>query len=439
MELKHIKKPDGLTDDQGKFLKTLDDAFESILQKTKTGKEEFDKKFATVQEQLKQMSESQNYEIMQKQLNEIFKQIESKGKRLNGNDSKAEQKALTKKWIRAFIDRDKDQIKSVESELKGFEPFMQTGTDETQSNYLEQGSYLIPELLANEINRFVEEYGVARREMRYLPFSGAGNERRIPRLSQTVVVSWVDEAGRKPKTTPYVGQVVQSLKKLAAIAPFTDEILKDSAIDLISLTGTLFGEEIAKEEDRVFLTGSTLASDPFDGVLNASDVKVQSLAATKLVSDLDADILNNAIYKIKTSARPGAKWFLNPEVLGVLQRLKDEQGQYIVQQPTGDLPLRMWNYPIVLSDVLPGLTNSGSEWDAETPFMFFSNLSRTCVYGDKGGMQMKMLDQATLTDSEDNTINLAENDMTAMRVVKRVGYVPVLPEGICVIKTGSAT
>lgn len=459
MDFKHLKLEEGVKfeDDQAQFLKTLDDAFDAVLEKNTKDKKETEQKYAALQEQLKKMAESQNFEKMQAQLNVMFEKLDvvNNGRPATPEAKSKQERILNNKWVRAFVKKDVDQMKKIAMELKEpsgsvgttFDPFMHTGTQTDHENYLEQGSYLIPELFQQEVNRFVYESGVARREMRYLPFGGPGNERRIPRATQTVVVSWVDEAGKKPKTKPYIGQVIQTLKKLAAIVPFTDELLEDSAIDLMSYTAQLIGEEIGREEDRVFLSGSIIAGDPFDGVLNATGVVTVPMAAATQPGDLDADLLNQAIYAIPTPARPGAKWYMNPEVFGALQRIRTDQvaagdnaGHYLIQQPTGDQPARMWNYPIVLTDELPGLTDAGGDpWDASTPFMFFANLQKTCVYGDKGGLALKMLDQASLTDDTGNVYNLAEHDMTAIRAVKRVGYVPVLPEGIAVITTGAAT
>ena len=455
MDFKHLKLQEGVTfeEDQVQFLKTLDDAFDAVLEKNTKDKKETEQKYTAVQEQLKKMAESQNFDIMQKQLNTIFEKLDvtNNGRPTTPEAKSKQEKHLNNKWVRAFVKKDVKQMNEIALQLKDvgttFDPFMHTGTQTEHENYLEQGSYLIPELFQQEINRFVYESGVARREMRYLPFGGPGNERRIPKATQTVVISWVGEAGKKPKTKPYVGQVLQKLEKLAAIVPFTDELLEDSAIDLMGYSAQLIGEEIGREEDRVFLAGSIIAGDPFDGVLNATGVVTVPLAAATQPADLDADLLNQAIYRIPTPARPGAKWYMNPEVFGVLQRIRtdavaagDNAGPYLIQQPTGDQPAKMWNYPIVLTDELPGLTDdAGDPWDVSTPFMFFANLQKTCVYGDKGGLALKMLDQASLTDDLGNVYNLAEHDMTAIRAVKRVGYVPVLPEGIAVITTGPAT
>ena len=65
------------------------------------------------------------------------------------------------------------------------------------------GGYLVPDELRNEILRIAEtQYGLARREMRYLPFTGPGNSRRIPALATSVSVTWTDEAAPKQSTAP---------------------------------------------------------------------------------------------------------------------------------------------------------------------------------------------------------------------------------------------
>ena len=441
-EFKHLKidKSVEFNEDQEKFLQTLDGAFGNILDQNVKNKEEHEEKFQALQTQLQKMKEDQNYESLQKQLNHIFENLDKVNKPIMDKDAVSKkERELNAKWVRAMLRKDENRMNEIMTELKDFDPFSHTGTDTTQANYLEQGSYTIPELFQNEVFRYVEQYGVARRDMRYLPMSGAGNERRLMKKSSAVVISWVDEAGRKPITQGRIAKVTQSLKKLAAVAVFTDEVLEDSAVDLINYTAQLFAEEISKEEDRVFLAGSTLASDPFDGILNASDVTTYALPATKKVADITADDLNKAIYELRSEQRSGASWYMSSALFGAIQRLKDENNNYIIQQPTGGAPATIWGYPVVISDILPGLTNDGADWDAETPFMFFANLSQTSVYGDKGGIAIKMLMEATLTDADGDTINLAQNDMTAMRVVKRVGYVNVLPEGILVMTTGSAT
>ena len=126
---------------------------------------------------------------------------------------------------------------------------------------------------------------------------------------------------------------------------------------------------------------------------------------------------------------------MHRQTLSVLRNLRSDSiapgdglGVYLVQHPTvAGSPWTIWGYPIELTDALPSFASAG----AGAPFMFFANLNKTCVYGEKQGIRIKMLTEGTLEGSPN--LNLAERDMVAMRASKRVGYVPVLPSGIAVI------
>lgn len=329
-------------------------------------------------------------------------------------------------WFTALMNKDASSLKTMEKD------YLNTGDNE-------KGGYLVPPALVAEVNRFTEEYGVARRDMRYLPFSGAGNERKIPKSLNSVSTYWVGEGGKKPSTVPGFALVTQTLKKIAAICPMTEEMLEDPAIDIIKLLGELFGEAVAYEEDRVFLAGLTSDGDPFNGVINASGV-IPVVIGSDNPSDEDfgellADAMNRAMYAVPTQVRKKGKFYMNSAFMGILQRVKDSEGRYLIQQPVGDSNVStIWTRPIELTDVLPADDVSGDE----APVMFYTDLAKTCVYGDKGGLRVKYLTEATVSSAGESPseINLAEEDMVAVRIVKRTGYVPVLPEGIAVLVLG---
>lgn len=330
-----------------------------------------------------------------------------------------------KQWLNALLRKDYSTLRNIQKDY--------LRTDNTV-----QGGFLVPPLLLAEINRWTSEYGVARRDMRYLPFSGPGNSRFIPALANSVSVFWVDEAGAKPSTKPTFNLIEQTLEKIAAITPMTEEILEDSAINIIQLLGQLFGEAIAQEEDRVFLNGTSPA-DPFDGIIRAAGVVNNDLAAAQTPAanaDAVVEAMNEIIYTIPTSARIGAKFYMHSTIFSTIQRVRDAvSGQYLIQSPTEGKPGMIWNYPYELVDILPDSTVAAGQ----NPFLFFGNLNRTCVYGDKAGIKVKLLEEGTVRSAETtpSDLNLATQDMVAFRIVKRVGYVPVLPNGVAVLRTGT--
>ena len=303
----------------------------------------------------------------------------------------------------------------------------------TATNDTPKGGYLIPpaEFVA-DVLRIAEDFGVARRDMMYLPFSGPANSRQIPALGTSVAVTWTGEKVKKSGTQPLLNLITQTLKKLAAIVPFTEELLEDSAVDLYSLLVDLFAEAIGVEEDAQFFAGDGTV---WTGVLNNGSVQVVDMAVGEGFGDITADYLLDMPSKLKKSIRKGGKYYIETTVMDVVRKLKAD-GAYIYQQPAGEIPGKIWGYEVEEVDSLPAL----SETAAATPFVIFANLKRCAIFGDKQQMKVKLLDQATITDTDGQTaINLAEQDVLALRVVERVGYVLALPAGVCVLKSGASS
>jgi len=329
--------------------------------------------------------------------------------------TEAEKDKKTRDFMKALLNRDYSRAKALTTSTSGESP------DDAKAGIS------IPSELLKEVYRFIPEYGVARRNMRYLPFGGPGNERDITALAAAVNVYWTNEGAKKSSSQPKFSPVVQTLKKLAAICPLTEEILEDSAIPLTSLLGELFAEAIGIEEDAQFLAGT---GSPWTGILNLGTVNVthQKKAGT---ANVTADDVLNMKKGMPAAARRNGTYIFNPDTEILLQQLKDNQGRYILQQPTDNAPGKIWGRPYELSDALP----TPDEVQDGDPWIIFGDLKKSCILGDKQQIRVKILEEATITDTDSLTpINLAEQDMIAMRVVERVGYVCVLPEGISVLK-----
>jgi len=335
--------------------------------------------------------------------------------------AKSTDQEVVRKWLGCLLHRDHAGMKLLQKD------YLQI-TDDSQ------GGYLVPTALLAEVNRFTEENGIARSDMRYLPFSGPGNTRQIPALASSVSVYWLGEGAAKTSTKPTFSLVDQTLSKLAAITPMTEELLEDSAIDIIKLLGELFGEAVAAEEDRVFLAGDTGAGDPYMGVINAVGIAPILMTAADAAADIDADDLNNLIYGVPRAIRDKGTFYMHSSIFQLIQQLRSvATGEYIVQSPVGTRPGTIWGRPYKLVDVLPDSTAAAGG----VPFMFYTDLNKTCVYGDKAGLKVRLLDQGIVSSAETSPsdLNLSTQDMIALRIVKRVGYVPVLPAGIAVLTT----
>jgi len=331
---------------------------------------------------------------------------------------KVENQDNTRAFFKALLAGDKGKAKALTTSDSGSEP------DDAQAGLL------IPTELRNEVLRIAEtQYGLARRDMFYLPFSGPGNSRTIPTLGTSVSVVWTGEGAKKGVTQPKFSLVQQTLKKLTAIVPMTEEILEDSMINLNTLLGQLFAEAIAKEEDIQFFAGT---GAPWTGILNNGTVNHVDQASGDAYQ-LTADDLLDMIDATPTGALNGAKFYMNRQVLSIVRKIKTIDGAYVFAQPTGTLPGSIWNYPYETSDAFPTPAETGTG-DA---YILFGNLKQGAIFGDKQQIRIKLLDQATISDVDDSSINLAEQDMVALRIVERVGYVVALPQALTILKASA--
>jgi len=142
---------------------------------------------------------------------------------------KDENHNITKQWLTAVVSRDVSSLKA-----------MSTGVDAS-------GGYTVPTIISNEIIRkATTDFGVARRLFTVRNFSGPGNEVQLFTEGDEAVAFWTDEGAKKSSTSITLGIITLGLKKLAAIVPFTDELLEDSSLNLTELISTSVARAISK-------------------------------------------------------------------------------------------------------------------------------------------------------------------------------------------------
>jgi HK97 family phage major capsid protein len=301
--------------------------------------------------------------------------------------------------------------------------------------------YLVPpaEFIA-EVYRIAEtEYGVARREMRYIPKSGAGDTITVPALGTSVSSFWTGQGVAKTSTEPSFNLPTITLKKLAAIVPWTDEFEEDMGVNAVQLLATLFAESLAKMEDEAFFKGDgTSGFGGFTGILNNTSVNEVALTSAS-IEDITAEKLLDMQDETPAGALQGAKYYMHRSVLSIVRKLRennDGTGAFIYQAPGAGQPATLWNQPVEIVEAMPSVSDD----DSETPFVIFGNLKNTCIISDKGNIALKVFDSGVVRNVGNNAdLNLITQDMKALRVVRRVGFTVALPAGITVLKTGASS
>lgn len=274
------------------------------------------------------------------------------------------------------------------------------------------GGYLVPTIIASEIQRIALDASVV-----------YGRARRIPMTSQTLQipneatgcsVNFVAEAGTMTQGEPVFGANTLTAKKIVGRATVSMELVDDSQVDLFPYIQTIFAEKI----------GRTLDSEALEGTTNFSGVK--ALTATLTTGNVTGAAptyanLVTIMYKAgEESTRTGAAWFMNPQIFGNIVGLTDTNGQPIFQYANvqnSPYPTILGR-PVYLSNVLTVALTVGGVSSCGT--IFFGD-PRTLVFGEHTGMRFDVTDQ----------VNWATGQFD-MRLIGRWGFVVGLPAAWCV-------
>jgi len=302
---------------------------------------------------------------------------------------------------------------------------MQTKYIGQQSSPDSDGGYLIPpaEFVA-EVRRLEETYGVARANAR-IRFTDRTSV-QIQKKASGVTLYDTDELEVKTLTKMTFERVTIPLRKWAGISIIPDELEEDVAVSLFNELTTDFARANARKQDEIMFTDAT------SGIINDVNAPVQVVGTT--FASLDFDSLNEAMYKVATPVISTGMFFFHPTMLGVIQRIKDNEDNYILQPgANGMAGGTLWGRPYVLTDVLPSVTESANNTD----FM---------VYGDpkqfemviRKNLTMEVLREGTVGSGE-NAVNLASQDAKALRAVSRMDGRVIFPTGFCIFRTGTAS
>ncbi|MFA5162097.1 MAG: phage major capsid protein [Elusimicrobiales bacterium] len=264
------------------------------------------------------------------------------------------------------------------------------------------GGYLVPTEFSAEVIRLLKDASPVMQLANILPMSTW--KRQLPRQLTSVSVGWATEGGTKPVTNPAFGQLEQVAKVMAAVIKCTDELLRDSAINLTAFLSELISEAMALEIERVALLGDTAAGDPFTGVIKASGVNVVSMGGASVSFDDIAEL----IFSLNAANSQGATITLSRTGLKKLMKLKDNQNQYIWQPPAGDVPATVWNVPYVLCPTIPNNLGAGADCTAAV----YGRFNRALLISPREGLAVKLSQDAY--DAGDNS-NAFMQDQTWLR------------------------
>lgn len=268
-----------------------------------------------------------------------------------------------------------------------------------------------PEFIA-EVERLTDDYGVASR----MATVRRTDRDSVTLLSGTNEVSFTKtgEATAQNAQKLTYAAATAALEKYIATLVLTSEIAEDSAIDMFQDAANEIARARAKLFDQLVFTDST------HGLLSASladAYKTQTVGSA--ITDLDADDLMNAMYKVVGSARRNGRFYMHPTVWNLLRQKKTGDGtnsaaSYLFGGPGQSVTPSVDGVPVELVDIMPAV----GDITANEEFAVFGDLSRVMIHV-KRTLETKVFDSGVVKDAGGSDINLITQDSWAVRATLR--------------------
>ena len=293
-------------------------------------------------------------------------------------------------------------LTALRSNFRKVEDVLQEGIDES-------GGYLVPDELDGRLVDVLKEENIMRGLGHPLTTSG---QHKINLVASKPAALWIEEGGALTFGDAAFDQKFLDAHKLHVAIKVTEELLYDNAFQLENWIIEEFGKALVNAEEDAFLNGDG------NGKPNGLFKDAQTGVTIDSV-DITADDVIDLVYSLKRPYRKNASFITNDGTLGVIRKLKDDNGNYLWQPSLqAGQPDTLLGYSIHTSQFAPVLA-------AGNVAMAFGDYNYYNI-GDRGRRAFQELKEL-----------FAGNGMVGFVMKERVDGLLILPEAVQLLKVAA--
>jgi HK97 family phage major capsid protein len=236
---------------------------------------------------------------------------------------------------------------------------------------------LIPQLLANEIIKDLKESSPFFADAKH--YVGTRDSIDIPiRDSWTNAVEVVSEgAGVATKGSLTYSLLNIKATKLQSEVQLTDEMREDTDFDMQAEIREANVEDFAVTLSAA-IEGGVYATNGFEG-FTSNTTLTGAAVESETASTITADDLIDLEFSLNANYRPGSKYYMSRSAMKLAKKFKDENGQYLWQNPiTLGTPATFNGYPVVECPDMDSVA------DGSYPVLFANMQKLYAIYLRKG-------------------------------------------------------
>ena len=277
------------------------------------------------------------------------------------------------------------------------------------------GGYLVPEVYASEIiellypSTVIYSLGARRLGM-------ANGNMNIPKIKTGSRAMFNGENRAIPKSAPKFGNLKLSAKKLTALIPMSNDLLRSTNFDNDVIVGQDITRQMALGVDYGALLGTGGEFQPLGITKNKSvanfDVKsigtdyssAEGVLTAAFPNYLVAAVLRNNVYA------DGLGFVFNTSVEQFFKSLRDNVGGFIFAEEMNKNGTLV-GYPYRTTNLL--------ETEKGKTCIIFGNWN-DLIIGEQGALEIETSREGSWTDDAGNLVSAFENDQTLIRAINNV-------------------
>jgi HK97 family phage major capsid protein len=286
------------------------------------------------------------------------------------------------------------------------------------------GGVLVPAEFSTEIIELLRERAIFRSlGPRIIPMPTGSMT--IPKITGGTAASYIGENQNLPNTQPTFGQVKLSWKKMAALTPISNDLLRFDVVDADAIVRDDLVAGMAWREDQAFIRDDGTEFAP-------TGVFYQSLAANRVAMTATPDLdkvtadLANAILRLRNAnvRMISPVWILAPRVEMCLKTIRDGNGNLVfaAEMATG----RLFGIPYGSSTVIP--INLGGGTESEVYLLDMADV----IIGEANTLEVDASNVAAYHDGS-NVVAAFSLDQTVIKVLAHHDLAVRHPESITII------
>lgn len=277
------------------------------------------------------------------------------------------------------------------------------------------GGYLVPEVYANEIIELLYPatviYALGARRL-----GMTNGNLNIPKIKTGSRAMFTGETRKIPNSAPKFGNLKLSAKKLTALIPMSNDLLRSTNFDNDVIVGQDVTKQMALGVDYGALMGTGGEFQPLGVTKNKGvlTLDVTSLGADYASKDgaltaafpnyLVAAVLKNNVYA------DGLGFAFNTSVEQYFKSLRDGVGNFIFAKEMNENGTLV-GYPYRATNLIETVGGKSQ--------ILFGNWN-DLVIGEQGALEIETSREGTWTDEAGNLVSAFENDQTLIRAINNV-------------------